>query len=206
MATSSMIPIDPKPGMVLCVRTNGLAGGVIRFGEMLIGEDDLVNHVAVLDHIDNHDTWWAIEGRPGGVGWRDATAYLTSPWTLTNQGQPLTNDQRASICMTMRGLLEVPYDWTAIGQDMLRDLHLPDLWGEKFNNQAPAHVVCSSVAAWTYKNMMADAPGNVDVAHVQPADWADFILTNMYEYPIRRSVVQTGPATPADGIPKTPPV
>lgn len=201
--------IIPQPGMVLCVRTNGFAGEMIRFGEMLIGEDDLENHVLVLDHIDNHDTWWGIEGRPGGVGWRDATAYLNSEWTLSNQGQRLTFNQRESICKSMRGLLGVPYDWTAITEDALRDLHLPDLWGEKWHSQAPAHVVCSSLAAWAYFSNRLPAPGSIidqpriDPAHVQPADWADFIMRNRYQFP---PMAPVGPTTPADGIPQTPAV
>jgi hypothetical protein len=176
---------------------------MIRFGEMLIGEDDLENHIAVLDHIDNNDTWWAIEGRPGGVGWRDATAYLASEWTLSNQGQPLTFKQRDDICKSMRGLLGVPYDWTAISQDALRDLHLPDLWGEKWHDQAPAHVVCSSVAAYVYRTHGIDSPATTDTAHIQPADWADFIMRNHYQFP---PPAQTGPTTPADGIPRAPAV
>lgn len=203
--------IKPQAGMVLCVRTPGFAAEAIRFGEMLIGENDLENHVAVLDHQDNTGRWWAIEGRPGGVGWRDAGTYLTSRWTISNQSQPLTEAQRTDICKTMRGLLGTPYDWTAISEDALRDLHLPDLWAENWHGVAPGHVVCSSAAAWAYFHNSLAAPGaagsGIDPAHVQPADWSDFIVLNGYQYPVMAGPpVSTGPSTPADGIPKTPPV
>jgi hypothetical protein len=173
--------IVPQPGMVLVVRTAGFEGTMIRFGAAMIGESDLENHVAVIDHTDNHGTCWAIEGRPGGVGWVDASSYLDSPWTISNQGQDLTAQQRTGICTTMRGLLGVPYDWTAITEDGIRDLHLPDLWGEKWHGVAPGHVVCSSAAVWTYKKNAAKYPANIDPAHVQPADWADFIVLNGFQ-------------------------
>lgn len=199
----SAIPVVTWPGMVLCVRTNGLAGEMIRFGEMLIGEDDLENHVAVLDHKDSTGRWWAIEGRPGGVGWRDATPYLSSPWTLSNQSQAITDTMRMDICKTMRGLLGVPYDWTAISEDALRDLHLPSVWAENWHGVAPAHVVCSSAAAYAYRHNNLQSPAQTDTAHIQPADWADFIVLNGYQFPPK---VATGPATPADGVPSAPSV
>jgi hypothetical protein len=173
--------------MVLVVRTSGFRADMIRFGAALIGASDLENHVAVLDHFtpnpgdDQYGTWWAVEGRPGGVGWVDAAAYLNSPWTLSNQGQEMTQDQRNDITKTMRGLLGVPYDWTAIAEDGIRDLHLPDVWAEKWHGVAPGHVVCSSAAAWAYIMNGAAYPQEVDMPHVQPADWADFIIMNGYQ-------------------------
>lgn len=182
-----VVRIDTQPGTVLAVRTSGFGADMIRFGAALIGASDLENHIAVLDH-KTGDTWWAVEGRPGGVGWADATAYLESPWTLSNQGQSLSTSQRDSICKTMRGLLGVPYDWTAIEQDGFRDLHIPELWAEKWHGVAPAHVVCSSVSTWAYMTNGADYPKQVDPAHIQPADWADFIILNGYQEspPIKR--------------------
>jgi hypothetical protein len=171
---------NPQPGTVLCVRTTGFFGEMIRFGAALIDKSDLENHVLVLDHVTSN-TWWGVEGRPGGVGWVDATPYLESPWTMSNQGQQLTSGQRDIICSTMRGLLGVPYDWTAIDQDAVRDLHLPELWAEKWHGVAPAHVVCSSSAVWAYMKGKADYPKDVDPAHVQPADWAEFITLNGYQ-------------------------
>jgi hypothetical protein len=183
--------INPQPGMVLCVRTNGTSDELIRFGAALLDEDDLENHVAVLDHITPDPkggvgTWWAIEGRPGGVGWVDASAYLSSPWTISNQGQKLTDEQQQDICKTMQALIGTPYDWEAIEEAGMRDLHmtslhLPELWSEKWHGVAPGHVICSSAAVWGYMKNGADYPKNIDQAHVQPADWSDFIILNGYQ-------------------------
>lgn len=171
----------PSQGLIMCVRTNGLSGGLIRFGASLIDEDDLVNHVAVLDHQDDTGRWWAIEGRPGGVGWQDATPYIESSYTISNEREVLTDAQRLEICKAMVGLLGTPYDWRAIGEDALRDLHLPDLWAEKWKGAvAPAHVVCSSVVAWVRRKLGRPYPIDVDIAHVQPADWADFLIQRYY--------------------------
>lgn len=165
----------------MCVRTNGLSGGLIRFGASLIDEDDLVNHVAVLDHQDDTGRWWAVEGRPGGVGWADATPYIDSSYTVSNEREVISDETRADISITMVGLLGTPYDWRAISEDAVRDLHLPELWAEKWKGAvAPAHVVCSSVAAYCYKKNGLPYPTNVDLAHVQPADWADFLIQSHY--------------------------
>jgi len=172
--------IEPRPGLVLCVRTAGFGGEMIRFGAALIGASDLENHILVLDH-KTGDTWWGVEGRPGGVGWVDATAYLESPWTLSNQGQEVTLSKANSICRKMRGLLGTPYDWRAIGEDALRDLHLSTMWAEKWHGVAPAHVVCSSVAAYAYSVAELAYPKQTDLPHIQPADWADFIILNGFQ-------------------------
>jgi hypothetical protein len=176
--------IVPSTGVVLCVRTPGMAGTMIRFGAGLIDQDNLVNHIAVIDHQDENGTWWGIEGRPGGVGWVDVAIYLESPYTISNQFQlmDVTGNHRFSISRTMQGLLGTPYDWRAIGEDAMRDLHIDVLWGEKWKGHvAPGHVVCSSVAAYAYKVCGLSFPGNVDLPHVQPSDWANFILENRYQ-------------------------
>ena len=92
-----------------------------------------------------------IEGKPGGVGWRDATAYLASTWTLTNVTQPLTKEQRTAICGHMEALLGTAYGWDAIVADALDDLGmtLPG-WDATFKGQVAGHLVCSSVAAYAY--------------------------------------------------------
>jgi hypothetical protein len=172
----------PYTGLVMCVRTNGEAGEWIRFGASLIHEDDLVNHVAVLHHQDETGRWWGIEGRPGGVGWVDATSYIESQYTISNEREVISSDVRLKVANTMAGLLGVPYDWRAIGEDAVRDLHLPDLWAEKWKGLvAPGHVVCSSAAAVAYRDSKLPYPSNVDIAHVQPADWADFLIQNHYD-------------------------
>jgi hypothetical protein len=102
-----------------------------------------------------------------------------------NRGQAgrgvISEPVRLNICKTMAGLLGTPYDWRAIGEDAVRDLHLPELWAEKWQGAvAPAHVVCSSVAAYDYKTDGLPYPTDVDLAHVQPADWGSFLLERYY--------------------------
>ena len=169
------------PGHVMAVKTTGFTGDMIRFGACLIDEPNLSNHIAVLDHMDDKGTWWCIEGRPGGVGWRDATAYLSSEHTITNQGQHTTAPQRDAICKFMQMMLGVGYDWRAIAEDGARDLHIPDPWGETWNGEQAGHVVCSSVAALAYSSSQLQHPIQTNLPHIQPADWVSFILGNGYE-------------------------
>lgn len=179
--------IAPHPGMVLAVHTAGMFAEGIRMGSVLIDETSAQNHILVLHHQDTvTGRWWGIEGRPGGVGWRDASDYLSNVATVSNQHQPLDTGQQALVCSTMQQTLGTPYDWDAIMQDAARDLHLPETWAgthENWNNvrgSVPAHVVCSSVAAWAYRQASAEYPRQVDLRHTQPADWVQFILANNY--------------------------
>lgn len=170
-----------KPGDVLVINTADLAGELIRFGAAFVGKPNIENHVAVLHHQNPDGTWRAIEARPGGVGWTDATHYLTSHWTLSNVGQPKNDLQRIGVCKIVEQMLGTSYDWEAIAQDALNDLHIPDVWAEQWNNQTPDHVVCSSLATWAYDKMHMPAPTPADPSHCQPADWTEFILANGYQ-------------------------
>lgn len=168
-----------QPGDVLCVRSHGLADELIRFGAALENKPNLENHIAIVHH-KNGDTWRVIEAKPGGVAWRDATSYLNNHWTLSNVGQPKTLGQRALVCTVVEQMLGTGYDWKGIAQDGLNDLHIPDVWAEKWHNQTPDHVVCSSLAAWAYGKADLARPTPQDPAHCQPADWTEWILLNGY--------------------------
>jgi hypothetical protein len=169
-----------SPGDIIAVKTSGIASVAIELGSLVLGEDAVQNHIAVLHHRDAKGTWWAIEGRPGGVGWRDATGYLTSPYTITNEKQKKTPQQRTVILATMEAMLGTAYDWDAIFEDGVRDLHIPDPWAEKWKGEVAGHVVCSSVAVIAYARAGLAYPSNVDGRHVQPADWVKFIEENHY--------------------------
>jgi hypothetical protein len=176
--------IGLTPGMVLCVRTGGFAGTMIRLGAAFRGKPNLQNHVAVVHHIDAKGTVWCIEGRPGGVGWRDATAYLASSWTLTNIEQPFTVVQGAEIAKTMEAMLGTAYDWDSITADALSDLgmHLPG-WDSKWNGLVAGQVVCSSAAAYAYgKNDVPHPPGD---RGCQPSAWTEWILTRGWKTPVK---------------------
>jgi hypothetical protein len=171
-----------QPGDVLAVHTASFTSGAIRLGAALIDEETAANHIAVLDHQDAKGTWWCIEGRPGGVGWRDATGYLGSVFTITNRNQPKTPVQRTAITLAMRSLLGVGYDWEAIFQDGVRDLHIPDPWAEKWKGEVAGHVVCSSAATiGYYRAAPLEYPKNVAQPLVQPADWVQFIVENQFQ-------------------------
>lgn len=171
-------------GDVLAVRTPDLGGELIRLGAAMLDKPNLENHIAVMHHMDHDGTWWAIEARPGGVGWTDATRYLNNQYTLTNRNQTKIYDQRIRIAAVIESMLHTPYDWPAIAADALTDLHLDELWASKnWGDQPPAHVVCSSLAAWAYMKCGLAYPTIKPsaISRIQPADWTEFILTNHYE-------------------------
>ena len=169
-----------QPGDVLVIRTGGIAAAMIRLGAALRGRPNLSNHVAVVHHTDARGTAWTLEGRPGGVGWRDARAYLGSPWTLANAAQPKTGAQRERVCDTMLAMTGTAYDWDAIAADAAADLHLNTAWRPEWKDgTVPGHVVCSSLAAYAYGK--AGLPCPAGGRQVQPADWDAWILTRAWE-------------------------
>jgi cell wall-associated NlpC family hydrolase len=171
------------PGDLLIVDGTAGASKLIEIGAVLDG-DPAASHVAIYHHTDAHGTAWAVEGRPGGVGWRDAHDYDTDPRTLTNAAQPKTPAQRTEICMYAVKLLGTGYDWIGgIAEDAALALHLPQLWTpDPASGQVPAHVVCSSLAAWVYDRAGLDAPGRGDWEHVTPGAWALFIGQRGWEH------------------------
>jgi hypothetical protein len=168
-----------KPGDLLCVRSPGLAGKLIRIGEEMAGQPGLANHVAIVHHLDAHGTCWTLEGRPGGVGWRQADDYLASPYTVTNVGQPKTLTQRAAVCKIAEEMLGTGYDWESIAADAegAFNLHLwqPSAW---VNGRVPGHVVCSTLAAYAYQKAGLDGPQGREA---EPSGWVAFILEHGYD-------------------------
>jgi hypothetical protein len=172
-----------RPGLVLAVATSGTFGDLIRLGSEILDEPAAQSHIAVVDHKDGSTgRWWGIEGRPGGVGWRDLSDYLRARETIANIRQPLDTGQQALICSAMRQTLGTKYDWDAIMQDAARDLHLEELWADtdQWDSNVPAHVVCSSVAAWAYARAVAAYPRQADERHIEPTDWVQFIQDNNF--------------------------
>jgi hypothetical protein len=165
-----------QPGDVLAVRGSGVTGELIRLGEALEGEPDIEAHVAVIHHVTGKTTW-CIEGRPGGVGWRDARDYLKSGWTVSNAAQPKTPEQRKFACAAVLAALGTPYDWSAIAKDAADALRLGDLFAsEQWGPRVPGHVVCSSLAAWGYMRAGLAYPRQHVMAEVTPGDWTEFIM------------------------------
>ena len=177
--------MTPQPGDILAVRSPGTAARLIRFGaalrELVTGnaEPNMDNHIAVAHHTDKAGTLWCLEGRPGGVGWRDARDYLASPWTVSNVGQPKTDEQRKTVTDGAVAMIGTAYDWEGIAADAALAIGLD--FRPRFG-QVPGHVVCSSLAAWLYgKAGLAKPDGDREVS---PADWLTFIISHKYQLPL----------------------
>jgi hypothetical protein len=160
-----------QPGDVLAVRGHSLPDELIRVGEEMSGGVGLDNHVVVMHHWDG-DVPWGLEGRPGGVGWADLRAYLASPYTVNNCGQPGRSPaSRVTAAKQAQALLGDRYDWAAIGGDTLAALHVR-LWNLKFpHGLAPGEVVCSSYAAWIYAYAGWAHPDPGNERDCEPSDW-----------------------------------
>jgi cell wall-associated NlpC family hydrolase len=172
------------PGDLLLTRDSRWWARLIRAGAGLRDQPDSWNHVIVASHTDEAGTFWGVEGRPGGVGWVDLAPWLVDRWTLTNADQPKTEAQRAQVVAVAQGMLGTPYDWAGIVQDAMIAVDAPQLWRLRdFDGRTPAHVVCSSLAAWTYNKAGLPRPPVPRARDVTPADWAAFILTRGWESP-----------------------
>jgi len=173
-----------SPADILCTRSASLPGELIRIGEELSGKVGMDNHVAVMHHWDG-DVPWGLEGRPGGVGWRDLRPYIASPYTINNCLQPdRTPGQRMKVAARAQAMLATAYDWMSIADDALRAFGMADLWAKDWHGQAPGHVVCSSLAAYLYE---AEGWARPEVAgrDTEPGDWAEFCLAGRYSASLR---------------------
>ena len=163
-------------GTVILVESHGVAADVIRAGSDLAGVDGVYNHVAVMHHYDENGTPWGIEGRPGGVGWVDLTAYLAHPTCVTNHRQVEADPVKGhAAARAMEGILGTPYAWLdGIARDAARAV--AHLWvpGEQWGNVVPGHVVCSSAADWSYEHVGLESPKPDKCC--MPNDWYHFIL------------------------------
>lgn len=165
------------PGDILITRDNRLWARLIRIGAALRDQPDSWNHVIVASHLDAAGVYWGVEARPGGVGWVDLKPWLVDRWTLTNVDQPKTADQRGQVVAVAKGMLGTPYDWAGIVKDGMDAINAGDLWRLRdFGTGPPAHVVCSSLAAWVYTRAGLARPSQTRQRGITPADWASFIL------------------------------
>jgi hypothetical protein len=173
-----------RPGDVLAVRGHSWEAEVIRIGEELAGKPGLDNHVAVMSHWQG-DVPWGLEGKPGGVGWRDLRTYIASAWTVNNCGQPRRTDAaRQRVADRAKAMLGTPYDWRSIADDALRAFHMADLWASDWHGLAPGSVVCSSFAAWLYEQEGWAHPACPD-RDTEPGDWDEFAVANRYNVALR---------------------
>lgn len=192
-----------KAGDILVTRGNGCFSRMIRSAACLRDQPNLNNHVAIAHHQDRAGTWWVIEGRPGGVGWKDARHYIDSHYTTNNSRQEKDDEQRARTIEVAEKMLEVAYDWGAIISDAAMALRLNELWTERgrgrMGKTAPAHVVCSSLAAYVYGAVGLEIPTYHEPRYTTPADWDQFIIEHEYAAPRSELIPQTEPVPP--GLP-----
>lgn len=155
------------------------ASAAIRLGAKLTGRPSFCNHAIVVHHQDEQGVMWGLEGRPGGVGWRDLSEPLKWPMTNANNQQSKTQEQRLLIATAVEGLLARPYDWDAIKAHVVEALRLWDPYGpvEWTDDEAPGHVVCSSLADWAYEQVGLPNPGGSKVTRMTtPGDWDEFMM------------------------------
>lgn len=187
---SSPPPIQPitTPGKLqvadlLIVRTNGLASEMIRLGSALLDRPNIDNHVAFVHHPGDAAAtwWWLLEGRPGGVGWRDSRDYTSSHWTLNNTGQPgRTLGDRMLVAKKAEAMLGTSYDWAAITADVANAFRIPPIWGKTWKGTTPGQVVCSAYASVLYDWKGWAHPELDTDRDTTPGDWDDFVLSNGY--------------------------
>lgn len=173
----------PLRGDVLVTRSEGFWAKLIRFGASLLGKPNTHNHVAIYMGPGSDGTDRVIEGKPGGVGWRDAKSYLDDTWTIDNREQPKTPEQRDQVCEAALAMLGTPYDWVGIGQNAMEAIRAPDLYRSNPMGESPDHVVCSSLADWVYGHVGLANPGKTSKGDkiTTPGDWAEFIHTEGWE-------------------------
>lgn len=149
----------PQPGDVLAVVGGGFPGWLISVGQAIAGKPSLGSHVVIVTHQDVKGRWMGIEGRPGGVGPRDVTPYLTDSRVRSNSLQLRAKDkgQLTAFLAGCAKSLGISYDWLGIAEDVT-NVAAPDLssaidhlwrWPSD-KDLLPGHVVCSSLAAMLY--------------------------------------------------------
>lgn len=151
----------------------------IRLGAWLRGRPSICNHVIVVHHTDAQGITWGIEGRPGGVGWRDLSGPLKWATTAANNAQPKTPEQRAQVAEILLAMLGTPYDWAGIAFDAHEAVHR--IWAiplapEWRDGEVPGQVVCSSLADYAYELAGLANPGGSAVTRATtPGDWDAFV-------------------------------
>lgn len=153
----------------------------IRLGARLAHLPTYVNHAIIVHHTDAYGTVWGLEGRPGGVGWRDLTDVLTWSMTNANNEQPKDMRQRYLLAIAAESMLRTPYDWKTI-EEHTRAALLERLWRrsdriEWVEGERPGHVVCSSYADWCYEKVGLANPGGEKLTRLTtPGHWDKFIM------------------------------
>lgn len=169
-------------GDVIVTREKGWPwADLIRLGAWMQDTPAMINHVIIVHHVDDLGRLWGIEGRPGGVGWRELTGGGPAMWPLTNANndQPKTELQRYVAAKTCEAALGRPYDWAGIAEDVREALGrwwAPQTTGEWSEGQTPAHVVCSSLADLAYEKAgLANPGGYKRTRFTTPGEWDRFM-------------------------------
>lgn len=170
-----------QPGTVIVTATPDVVGWIIRLRSWLTRQPHTHNHVALFTHYDSTGRPRGLEGRPSGFGWVNLDKYLARGDTITNAGQPLTEDQREVVVRGAITMVGIPYDWAAILAFAAGTAHLPFLPREWPTDGVPAHVVCSSAIDYLYEGVRAANPGGYGKTRgTDPDDWTTFIVTQAW--------------------------
>lgn len=163
------------------------ASAAIRFGALLRHRPAYCNHAIIVHHKDENGALWGLEGRPGGVGWRDLSGPLSWPLTNANNRQPKTDEQRARITELALTMIGRPYDWKGIAEDTREALHLAwsiPLAREWKDGEVPGQVVCSSFADWVYETLGLGNPNGGKITRMtSPGDWDAFMIDGATQWP-----------------------
>jgi hypothetical protein len=167
-----------KPGDVFAVHS-GNNYDVIQFGESLMGEPNMDNHVAGFVKWDGKVPW-GLEGRPGGVGWVDMRKYIGHPFAYNNVAQNRTEATRVTVASEAVEMIGTKYDWEMIGGSALGALHVK-LYNLTWpHGLVPGEVVCSSYWAYLYDTVQWAHPNTGDERQCDPGDWTNFIIKNNF--------------------------
>jgi len=178
---------DLLPGDVLAVRTTGRPAWLIRRRAPMLehpwqpwkwfdDKPNLVNHVAMFTHLDQEGIPRGLEGRPGGFGWANLTAYAADPATVANTGQPKTAEQRAEVVRLATEAVGLPYDWAAILSMAAEAAGFEWRAAEWPPGGVPSQGVCSSALDYFYEAVLLANPGGyTQTRGTDPQAWADWI-------------------------------
>jgi len=181
------------PGDVLVLRTPDQAGWWIRRRALMLkhpwqpwrwlgDKATLVNHVALFTHVDSEGFPRGLEGRPGGFGWVNLTAYLADAGTISNADQPKTGEQRDKVVRLATASISIPYDWKAIIAMAAGAAGLPFRLQEWPEDGVPSQMVCSSAADYFYEAAGLPNPGGyAKTRGTDPADWAEFVVGKLWQ-------------------------
>jgi len=113
-----------------------------------------------------------VEAMPEGVRTRTSTV---GSWVWSNV--PLTDAQRDHIAGTAFTEVGKPYDWPSIAGFVLRHFGM-HLRGKRSKDHPDDSLICSELAAWSYREAGVDLFPDVAPGDVAPGDLAEYLVVH----------------------------